>query len=457
MTPEIASYFAEDLADNARKGVMMIDASKGFIKDGNKNKLREQDIHKIVDAFDKLEDVAGYARMVPLDEIASDKNAYNLNLPRYIDSTEAEDIQDLQAHMTGGIPHRDLDALAAYWKVMPGLRNMLFKPLREGYAQLQQPMNEVKATVLAHPEFVAFNTQATSSFAAWQTRNLPALQGIQPGDKPKALVAQLAEDLLTTFKPVPLVDAYDVYQHLMDYWAAVMQDDVYLLVQDGWASARTLREVVQVKNKDNKLVWPEAHDFVINKRRYKSDLIPRALLIARYYAAEQAALDAKVAELDAVSAQLAELEEENSAEDMTFAGFEKINDKEVKSRIKEIAYDTDAADELAVLNQWLKLSDIEATLKKTVKTLDAALEQKAYERYATFTEADIQQLVVHDKWLAILNASLSAELDRVSQTLTRRILILSERYATPLPALADEVEALSAKVGEHLKKMGITA
>jgi type I restriction enzyme M protein len=155
--------------------------------------------------------------------------------------------------MTGGIPNRDLDALAAYWKVMPGLRNMLFKPLREGYAQLQQPMTAVKAAVLAHSEFVAFNTQATSSFAAWQARNLPAMQGIQQGDKPKALVAQLAEDLLATFKLVPLVDAYDVYQHLMDYWAAVMQDDVYLLVQDGWASARTLREVVQVKNKDNKL------------------------------------------------------------------------------------------------------------------------------------------------------------------------------------------------------------
>ncbi len=439
----------------ARKGVMMIDASKGFIKDGNKNKLREQDIHKIVDAFSKGEDLPGYARMVPLSEIASDKNAYNLNLPRYIDSTEAEDIQDLQAHMTGGIPNRDLDALAAYWQVMPGLRNMLFKPLREGYAQLQQPIVEVKAAVLAHPEFVAFNAQATQTFADWQTRNLPALQGILPGDKPKALVAQLAEDLLATFKPVSLVDAYDVYQHLMDYWAEVMQDDVYLLVQDGWAAGSQLREVVQVKNKDNKLVWPEAHDFVVNKRRYKSDLIPRALLIARYYAAEQAALDAKQAELDAVSAQLAELEEENSAEDMAFAGFEKINDKEVKSRIKEIGNDADAADELAVLKQWLKLSDEEATLKKTVKALEADLDQKAYSRYATLTEAETQQLVVHDKWLATLQVSLQAELDRVSQTLTRRIRELAERYATPLPALADEVEALSAKVGEHLKRMGV--
>jgi type I restriction enzyme M protein len=129
----------------------------------------------------------------------------------------------------------------------------------------------------------------------------------------------------------------------------------------------------------------------------------------------------------------------------------------VKSRIKEIGSDADAADELAVLKAWLKLSDEEATLKKTVKTLDSALEQKAYDRYATLTEADIQQLVVHDKWLTILNASLSAELDRVSQTLTRRIRELAERYATPLPALADEVEALSAKVGEHLKRMGVSA
>jgi type I restriction enzyme M protein len=241
----------------------------------------------------------------------------------------------------------------------------------------------------------------------------------------------------------------------MDYWAAVMQDDVYLLVQDGWASARTLREVVQIKNKDNKLVWPEAHDFVINKRRYKSDLIPRALLIARYYAAEQAALDAKQAELDAVSAQLAELEEENSAEDMTFAGFEKINDKEVKSRIKEIGHDADAADELVVLKAWLKLSDEEASLKKTVKTLDAALEQKAFSRYATLTEADIQQLVVHDKWLATLNASLSAELDRVSQTLTRRIRELAERYATPLPQLVSDLEGLELKVMQHLAHMGV--
>ena len=102
----------------ARKGVFMIDASKGFIKDGNKNRLREQDIHRIVDTFTKQVDVPRYARMVPLDEIGDPKNDFNLNLPRYIDSTEPEDIQDIDGHLRGGIPERDLDALE---RVLEGL------------------------------------------------------------------------------------------------------------------------------------------------------------------------------------------------------------------------------------------------------------------------------------------------------------------------------------------------
>jgi type I restriction enzyme M protein len=282
------------------------------------------------------------------------------------------------------------------------------------------------------------------------------MQGLKAGDKPKAFIEQLAEDLLATFKPVPLVDAYDVYQHLMDYWAEVMQDDVYLLVQDDWASARTLREVVQVKNKDNKLVWPEAHDFVISKRRYKSDLIPKDLLVTRYFAEHQQLLAQLQAELDATSSQMIELEEEHSAEGAAFADLEKVNDKEVKTLIKKLAHDPDAANDVAVLKQWLALSDKESELKKTVKALEADLDQKAYDRYATLTEAETQQLVVKDKWLATLQASLQAELDRVSQTLTRRIRELAERYAKPLPVLADEVEALSAKVEDHLKRMGVT-
>ncbi len=145
-----------------RNGVFMIDASKGFKKDGPKNRLREQDIHRIVDVFTRQVDVPRYARLVPLDEIADPKNDFNLNLPRYIDSTEPEDLQDIDGHLRGGIPERDLDALYAYWKVLPSVRNVLFESAgRPGYARLKLPLAEVKPAILGHAEFAAFQQGAT--------------------------------------------------------------------------------------------------------------------------------------------------------------------------------------------------------------------------------------------------------------------------------------------------------
>lgn len=430
----------------ARKGVMMIDASKGFIKDGNKNRLREQDLHRIVDVFQKMADVPGYARMVPLSEIASDKNDCNLNLPRYIDSSEQEDIQDLSAHLNGGIPDRDLfgagSTLASYWQVMPTLRRTLLAPLREGYSQLQQPIAEVKAAILGHAEFVAFQASATQLFASWQARNEPRMKSLKVGDHPKVFIEQLSEDLLATFKPAPLLDAYSVYQHLMDYWAEVMQDDAYAVTQDGWVAkpARIIETDKKGKKKD---------------KGWACDLVPKALVVARYFAAQQAALDAEQAKLAATSSAITELEEEHSSDDAVFAGFDKINAAAVKDRIREIGVDPDSATELKVLKDWLRLSSDEASLKKRVKELDAHLDQLAHDHYAQLSVAEIQQLVVNDKWLARLYADVQGELDRVSQTLTRRIRELAERYAVPLPGLVDEVEALAAKVGTHLQRMGV--
>src|SRR5947207_10948056 len=152
-----------------RKGVFMIDASKGFIKDGNKNRLREQDIHRIVDIFRKQADVQRYARTVPFDEIADPKNDFNLNLPRYIDSTEPEDLQDIDGHLRGGIPERDLDTLCAYWRVLPSVRAVLFESAgRPGYARLKLPLVEVKPAILGHAEFATFQQKATKGFANWR-------------------------------------------------------------------------------------------------------------------------------------------------------------------------------------------------------------------------------------------------------------------------------------------------
>jgi type I restriction enzyme M protein len=180
-----------------RNGVFMIDASKGFKKDGPKNRLREQDIHRIVDVFTKQVDVARYARMVPLDEIADPKNDFNLNLPRYIDSTEPEDLQDIDGHLRGGIPERDLDSLSTYWNVLPSVRAVLFESAgRPGYARLKLPLAEVKPTILGHAEFVAFQQKATKSFADWRNSTTPLLTAFDKDDHPKALIETIAEDLL---------------------------------------------------------------------------------------------------------------------------------------------------------------------------------------------------------------------------------------------------------------------
>jgi type I restriction enzyme M protein len=314
----------------ARKGVFMIDASKAFIKDGNKNRLREQDIHKIVDVFTRQTEMPRYARMVPLSEIADAKNDYNLNLPRYIDSSEPEDLQDIDGHLLGGIPERDLDALdstlAAYWKVLPGVRIALFESAgRPGYVKLKLPVADVKAAIFGHAEFTAFNNKVNALFEAWRKANMPLLERYDKGSHPKALIDTLSETLLETFKPAPLLDAYDIYQHLMDYWAQTMQDDAYLIAADDWFKGAQPREIVQVKDKNNKFVWPEPHDYLKGKRRFKSDLIPATTLVTKYFSTERDAIDVLDNQLATLDQQLEEMRKEHCTEDGLLAGANEAN------------------------------------------------------------------------------------------------------------------------------------
>ena len=447
-----------------RKGVFMIDASRGFKKDGPKNRLREQDIHRIVDVFARQADTPRYARLVPLDEIADPKNDFNLNLPRYIDGTEPEDLQDIDGHLRGGIPERDLDALAAYWKVLPSLRAALFESAgRPGYANLKLPLSDVKPAILGHAEFAAFQQKATKGFADWRNATTPLLTGFDKDGHPKALIDTLAEDLLAAFRQAPLLDAYDVYQHLMDYWAETMQDDTYLIAVDGWVKGSQPREIVQVKNKDNKLVWPEPHDYLKGRRRFKSDLVPAPILVARFFVAEREVIEALDNQLATLEQQLDEMREENSGEEGLLAEVidvegegakQKIAAVAVKARLKEIGKDPLYADERAALETYADLLEQQTEAKAKRKAAQEDLDKKIDAKYAMLSEAEIKTLGVDDKWMARLSAAVRSELDRVSQTLTGRIRDLAERYATPLPKLTDEVATLTERVEAHLKTMG---
>src|SRR5206468_846409 len=277
---------------------------------------------------------------------------------------------------------------------------------------------------------------------------------------PKVLIETIAEDLLAAFRQAPLLDAYDVYQHLMDYWAETMQDDTYLIAAEGWVKGAHPREIVQVKNKDNKLNWPEPHDYLKGKRRFKSDLVPAPILVGRFFVAERDAIEALDNQLATLEQQLDEMREENSGEEGLLSEViegegdkQKIAAKVVKARLTEIGKDPLYADERTALEAYADLLEQQTEAKAKHKAAQEDLDRKIDAKYPKLTEAEIKTLVVN-KWIARLSAAVQGELDRVSQTLTGRIRELAERYATPLPKLTDEVETLAARVEEHLKNMG---
>jgi type I restriction enzyme M protein len=269
------------------------------------------------------------------------------------------------------------------------------------------------------------------------------------------LISVLAEDLLKHYTDKPLVDRYDVYQHLMDYWRGTMQDDCYLIASDGWKAETT--RIIETDKKGKEI-----------DKGWTCDLIPKPLIVARYYAKEQADIDALTTDLEAVITKIAELEEEHGGEEGAFSELDKVNKASVAARLKELKSSItnpqlptignepagESGDELAVLETWLKLSNEEADLKRRLKECEAELDAKAYTHYPKLTEAEIKTLVVDDKWLAALSAAVHGEVDRVSQSLTQRAKELAERYDTPLSQMTAFVDELEEKVNYHLERMG---
>lgn len=438
---------AKERLENPDSGIFMIDASKGFAKDGPKNRLREQDLHKIVDVFNNQIEQSGFSRMVSLDEIES--NDYNLNIPRYIDSSAAEDLHDLSAHLSGGIPNSDIEALGSYWKVFPTLRKSLFEPEREGYSHALVEAAEVKTTILDHPEFTQFSGKNLALFNQWKAdANLAA---IDQGDFPKEIIHRISESLLETYTEAPLLDRYDMYQIIMDYWFETMQDDVYFITQDGWSAANSIRELAVIKGEKLK----ETPDLIINKAKYKAELIPPVLIVNRFFADEQDKVNEQQSVLDACSQELQSYIEEHAVEggllEEAINDSGKVNKGSVTARLKEA---TDS-DEIQALDNVKQLLEDETANKKSLKVLQEALDKQVFEKYPQLTEVNNKALIVDDKWLATLRGDINSEIERVTQQLADRIKTLEERYAEPMPALTESVAALSTIVDEHLKKMGL--
>lgn len=444
---------------HARRGVFMIEASRGFMKDGPKNRLRSQDIHKIVDTFNRQVEIGRYSRMVPLHEIASEANDFNLNIPRYIDSAEPEDLHDLSAHIHGGIPQHDIEALKLYWDAFPELRTALFNPNRPGYVDLAVDPQRVQQVILDSAEFRAFTARAGSMAADWSEAHRTALETIKPDTRPNDLIDDLGDDLLTRFKPVALLDEYDVYEQLMTYWHGTMHDDVFLIMQEGWAEAARPRK--PVVNKDRKLA--EMPDLVIGSRRgatmYKMDLIPPALIVARYFPAEQVKVDELNLAAEEASRAVQEYIEEHAVDDglleEAIGNNGKVTKASASTRLKKARYERADKDEIDALEHVIDLFNAESTARAKAREAQENLDLATLKQYAKLTEDDIKTLVLDEKWQATVISRIVSEVNSLTLSLVGRIQQLGDRYSVTLAELDDKLSNIEQRVVSHLEAMGV--
>lgn len=435
----------------SRKGVFMIDAKNGYIKDAAKNRLREQDIRRIVDVWQAQHDVPHFARFVPMEEI--ERNDYNLNIPRYVSAPDTEVLQDIEAHLRGGLPEHDIDQLSEYWDVCPSLRNDLFsdRPIRAGYYELRCPVDAIRDTVAANADFRKQGEAFKYSFEKWCQQHRCQLYSLVPGFAPKKLIEQLGNSILEIFTAdKSLVDAYDVYDSLMKYWSDTMQDDCYMISSGGWeVQLYTPQPIVKkndAKKKEKKAAAPE--DVVC-------DLLPVPIVIDEYFADKRDLILAAEELLAQNEAKLSELTEEYAEsyfDEDNFAD-SKVSDTNIKKRIKALDKKADA-EEIAVLQQYLDLKGNISLNKKVIKDRKYDLLTALMVKYADLSGEDIKRLVIEKKWFATLSAQLDSEMQRISQQLTSKVSALAERYTQTLPEIDDEIADLEAKVAEHLKQMG---
>lgn len=382
-----------------------------------------------------------------------ERNDYNLNIPRYVFAPDTEILQDIDAHLHGGLPKHDIDQFDAYWEVCPSLRDDLFcdHPTRKGYYSLKCKLDAVRDVVDENIDFRKQSDAFQNSFTEWCNCHRKQLYSLVSGFAPKKLIEQLGNSLLEIFGvDKSLVDAYDVYDCLMNYWGETMQDDCYMISSGGWTVQLYTPQPASKKNdekkKEKKAVAPE--DVVC-------DLLPVPIVIDEYFAEKRDVIAAAEELLGQNEAQLAELVEEQADNYLDEDNFHdsKMTDANVKKRIKALDKKTDA-DEIAVLQKYLDLKGDISLNKKLIKERKYDLLTALVVKYADLSEEEIKRLVIEKKWFASLALRLNGEMQRISQQLTSKVSTLAERYAQTLPEIDADITDLEAKVAVHLKQMG---
>lgn len=433
---------------HARKGVFMIDASKDFKKDGNKNRLRDQDVQKMIDTFNAYKEIPYYSKMVSLEEISA--NDYNLNIPRYI-AAKQESEKDLFALINSPsyLPKNEIKAYAPYFQVFKELKNTLFKKSdKEGYYALKTECENIKDYITQSSEFQTFHASVLSAFDRLEL--LKTFNDLEPGFNPKTLIESVCSKVLKEFEKIEILDKYGAYQLFKDYYNEVLQDDWFLLSFNGFSSAKELRKLNPLKDKNKKANYLEEPDFVIQKTYYKSDLIPKHLIKQRFFEKETKELEELENALNEKEALLDEFIEEHSNEEGLFDGL-KINESVLKKELKN-ATNLEEEEILKTALAWLEAKN--KTLKMKNKAYEE-LELKAFHQYKNLEINEIKDLIIKDKWLNSLKNALENKIQKRINAFISALNEIISSYSNSLLELDKEVKESESKVLEHLKDLGL--
>ena len=438
-----------------RNGVIMIDASRDFVKEGNKNRLRERDVYKITTIFNMFVDNPRavhdpkYARFVPVGEII-DRNGYNLNLSRYIDSGEPEDIQNIDGHLNSGIPSEDVDSLALYWQTFPKLQEALFAPLRDKFYSLAVDKASIRGTINSDSDFSAYADRIETAMQSWINSVDNRLHNISGDTRPRLMIQELAAQILEKFEQTTLLDKYDAYEVLLSYWNEIMSDDVYIIVQDGYEAAReveSFKRTTSAKRKDGITVKRE------REIGWEGKLLPKALIIEMFFADEQEAINA--AEMALASAQ-AELDSviDNAEEDSVIMEALSDNGRVNKSALKKkLKYTELLEEDRAVLQKIQDLLTQADEGAKKLRGLRAALDKSSRSQYSALKDEQITELLLNRKWYCSIRFGVYELYAAVSRRISERVTELAERYEKTMPQLEHEAAGLEARVKAHLERM----
>ena len=416
-----------------RNNIFMIDASKSFIKDGNKNKLREEDIKKITDTYLNRIKIEHYSKYVSIKDIENEE--YNLNIPRYIDSFDNEIIQDIRAHLLGGIPKVDIDRLSKYWNIAPKLRNKLFSNnKKDGYLDLMVNKNDINEEITNSEEFINYFVNLKKKINTWEQENKEILYSINVNSNVKQMIDGLSDNILNTFDNDELIDKYEAYEYLMEYFNDTLKDDFYLIIENGWVP---------------KIVFAQDKNGKIKKNEFDSDLLPKEIVIDEFFKNENDKIESLNLYLNNLSQEFDSLVEDNTGDEEIFAYDEKINEKIIKERIKE-----ETEENILILNKLLDNLSSQKELKKNIKIQQEALNNLIINKYNLLDDDTSKDLIITKKWFKSVEQKFDDKYEDLIYDLSYEIMNECKNYEETLSQLSKRTSNLESLVLKDLQRMG---